>query len=58
MFLLQIFKMFHFVLKKQWFVLAISPDFSRLIGNSCDIFAEVGCLWFCLLWVSFKLSQR
>lgn len=52
MFLLQIFRMFHFVLRK-WFVLAIPPEFSSLIENSCDIFAEVGCLWFPLSGFSF-----
>lgn len=55
MFLLQIFKTFHFVLKK-WFVLAISPDFSNLIENSCDIFAEVGRLWFCVGFLSLFLN--
>ena len=24
----------------KWFVLAISPDFSSLIENSCNVFAE------------------
>lgn len=41
--------MFNIVLKKR-FVLAISADFSGLIENSCDIFAEVGCL---LVYVLF-----
>lgn len=38
-------QMFHFFFKK-WFVLAVSPDFSSLIENSCDIFFEAGCLCF------------
>lgn len=39
-----------FVLRK-WFLLAISPDFSSIIENSCDVFAE----WNVFGFVFFKL---